>query len=169
MIQASNIVKLARTKEGQVESGGADGHSGNIVWVWDWWKKVTGQSDQGSPWCAAFVSWVFGTLGLSSLVAASNAHGFIYCPDGMNFFKNKKQWFAAKDAKPGDIVFYGDKGVAIHVGIVIYNKGTYLVTIEGNTSPEHSTGSQTNGGGCYIRNRALTPWVLGVGRPAYKS
>ena len=170
MGQAISVVNAARTKVGVVESGGPDGHSGNIVEFWDWWDKVTGEHDQGASWCACFVSWAFSVYGLSSLVAAKNPHGFIYCPDGVNFFKKKNQWHDAKDAVAGDVVFYDweGKGLSDHVGIVISNHGQYLVTVEGNTSAEHASGSQQNGGGVYLRNRVINSTILGVGRPAYK-
>lgn len=165
------VLAAAKSKVGTIEKGGKDGKSGNIVWAWDWWKAATGQSDQGSPWCDVSASWSFAQGGATELIAPKGTHGFIYCPAHVAWFKAKKAFLPAKKAHPGDLVFFdfSDHGIAEHVGIVVSNEGKYLVTIEGNTSPEHSTGSQANGGGQYERHRALSPFILGVGRPNWKS
>lgn len=164
-----DVVKAAQSKLGTIEKGGKDGKSGNIVEFWDWWKKFTGQNDQGASWCAVFVSWCFAQASASSLVAAKNKFGFIYCPDGVNYFKKKNQLVDPKKAQPGDIVFFDweGKGIADHVGLVLENHTTYLTTIEGNTSAEGVTGSQQNGGGVYQRKRYFGKTVHAVARPAY--
>ena len=164
-----DVVKAAQSKLGTIEKGGKDGKSGNIVEFWDWWKKNTGQNDQGASWCAVFISWCFAQASASSLVAAKNKFGFIYCPDGVNWFSKKKQVIASKDCKPGDIVFFDweGKGISDHVGLVLENHTTYLITIEGNTSAEGITGSQQNGGGVYQRKRFVDKTIIAVARPAW--
>jgi hypothetical protein len=162
------VLKAASSKVGIVEGGGKDGKSGNIVWVWDWWKQVTGRNLQGSPWCAGFVSWCFSQAKASSLVAAENSHGFVSTINGLAYFKKKKQVVDPKHAQPGDVVFFDfdSSGQPDHVGIVESNDGKFLTTIEGNTSPGDS-GSQKNGGGCYRRKRAIDKIIIGVGRPSW--
>jgi cell wall-associated NlpC family hydrolase len=164
-----DVVKAAQSKLGTIEKGGKDGKSGNIVEFWDWWKKFTGQNDQGASWCAVFVSWCFAQASASSLVAAKNKFGFIYCPDGVNYFKKKNQIIDPKKAQPGDIVFFDweGKGIADHVGLVLENHTTYLTTIEGNTSAEGVTGSQQNGGGVYQRKRFVDKTIIAVARPSW--
>lgn len=169
---AADVIKAAQSKLGVVEKGGPDGKSGNIVEFWDWWKSVTGENDQGSSWCAVFVSWCFSTVpGGSALVAAKNPHGFIYCPDGVNFFKAHNEIIAPAKAQPGDIIFFDwtNSGVADHVGIIEQNNGTYLTTIEGNTSAEGVTGSQQNGGGVYRRKRYFGKTIHAIARPAWST
>jgi hypothetical protein len=162
------VLKAAQSKVGVVEGGGKDGKSGNIVWVWDWWKSVTGRNLQGSPWCAGFVSWCFSQAKASSLIAAENSHGFVSTINGLAYFKKKKQIVDAKEAKPGDVVFFDfdGAGVADHVELVESNDGKILTTIGGNTSPGDS-GSQKNGGGCYRRKRTIDKTIIGVGRPSW--
>jgi CHAP domain len=164
-----DVVKAAHSKLGTIEKGGKDGKSGNIVEFWDWWKKVTGQNAQGASWCAVFISWCFAQGQASSLIAAKSKFGFIYCPDGANWFSKKKQLIQPKNAQPGDVVFFDweGKGLADHVGLVIENHKTYLTTIEGNTSAEGVAGSQQNGGGVYQRKRHIDKTIIAVARPAW--
>ena len=170
----ADLVKAAQSKVGTVEKGGADGKSGNIVEFWDWWKAKTKQNAQGASWCACFVSWCFDQIHASALVAAKTSAGFIYCPDGVNYFKKKNQLVDPKTAQPGDIVFFdwSGEGVPDHVGIVIQNQAPkgYLLVIEGNTSPEGAVGaSQKNGGGVYQRKRFLDKTIHSVARPAWQT
>lgn len=168
-MNATDVLKAAQGKVGTVEGGGSDGKSGNIVWVWDWWKSVTKANLQGSPWCAGFVSWCFAQANLSALVAAENSHGFVSTINGLAWFKKKGQLIDPKTAQPGDIVFFDWDGAghADHVEIVESNGKTFLTTIGGNTSPEGVKGSQQNGGGCYRRKRLLDKTIIGVARPAW--
>jgi len=165
----SDIIKSAQSKLGTVEKGGVDGKSGNIVEFWDWWKSCTGENDQGSSWCAVFVSWCFAQNAASSLVAAKNKFGFIYCPDGVNYFKKKNQLVDPTKAQPGDVVFFDweGKGIADHVGLVESVGAGFLTTIEGNTSAEGAAGSQQNGGGVYRRKRFFGKTIIAVARPAW--
>jgi cell wall-associated NlpC family hydrolase len=164
-----DVVAKAITQLGVVEKGGADGKSGNIVPYWDWWKACTGENDQGQSWCACFVSWCFAEVLASSLVAAKNKYGFIYCPDGVNYFKKKNQLVDPTKALPGDIVFFDweGKGIADHVGIVESVGAGFISTIEGNTSAEGASGSQQNGGGVYRRKRYFGKTIIAVARPSY--
>lgn len=164
-----DLVKAAQTKLGVVEKGGADGKSGNIVEFWTWWKSVTGKNLQGQSWCASFVSWCFAQISASSLVAAENKFGFVYCPNGVAFFKKKNQLIKPEDAQPGDVIFFDweGKGIANHVGIVESNNKTFLTTIEGNTSAEGANGSQQNGGGVYRRKRYFGKTIHAVARPGW--
>jgi hypothetical protein len=165
----ADLLKIAQSQIGTVEKGGSDGKSGNLVPYWDWWKSVTKQNGQGQSWCAVWVSWCFAQVSASSLVAAKNKFGFIYCPDGVNYFKKKGQIIDPTKAQPGDIVFFDweDKGIADHVGIVEKNAKDHLETIEGNTSAEGVKGSQSNGGGVYRRKRYFGKTIHAVVRPAW--
>lgn len=173
-MNATDLIKVAQSKVGTVEKGGADGKSGNIVEFWDWWKTKTKQSFQGASWCACFVSWCFDQIQSSALVAAKTPAGFIYCPDGVNFFKKHNQLVNPKDSKLGDVIFFDweGKGIADHVGIVVENHAAkgYLMTIEGNTSPEGAVNaSQKNGGGVYKRKRFIDKTIHAVARPAWST
>lgn len=116
----------------------------------------------GVPYCAMFVSWVFAQAGAT----AAGLPG-AYCPTMLQTAKAKGTTVTKLNAQPGDIVYFDftGSGVTGHVGIVERNTGTYLVTIEGNTT-SGTTGAQANGGVVARRTRAYST-VAGIVRPAW--
>lgn len=118
-----------------------------------WYAELTHSpyfGSNGVPYCAMFVSWCLDRAGIK-------AHGFptASCVTIDNATKSQ-QLGNKRNAKAGDIVLFdwdGD-GSPDHVGFVELNRGSYIQTIEGNTS-SGSKGSQSNGGGVYRRTR---PW-----------
>ena len=133
-----------------------------------WYAKETGDSyfgQTGVPYCAMFVSYILDQCG-------QKVKGFptASCPNGLNGAKNGGLKLSnKKNAKAGDIVFFVWDGGSSpdHVGFVEKNYGSYIQTIEGNTSSGIS-GSQSNGGGVYRRTRSWST-VLAVVRPQYSS
>lgn len=154
MTTAAAVIATALKYRGYVEGGGADGKSGNITRFW----AETEPALQGSSWCADFVSCVFREAG-HPLPPIDRPYGFINCGSAVNWGRAHAMWSASGKYSPGDVVIFGGNQ---HTGIVISDDGTTLVTIEGNTSPDGSTGSQTNGGGVYVKHRPHGPWVTGV-------
>ena len=122
----------------------------------------------GNPWCAMFVSWVYGQAGLSKTVAASTKKGFASCDAGLKWFAKKGKLVPIGEAQPGDIAFFqfDDDAQPDHVGIVIKNntKLKRLVCIEGNTAGD-AKGSQSNGDGVYKKKRPYS-LVMAVARPS---
>ena len=122
----------------------------------------------GNPWCAMFVSWVYGQAGLSATVAASTKKGFASCDAGLKWFAKKGKLVPIGEAQPGDIAFFqfDDDAQPDHVGIVIKNntKLKRLVCIEGNTAGD-AKGSQSNGDGVYKKVRPYS-LVMAVARPS---
>ena len=120
-----------------------------------WYASYTNSSyfgQNGVPYCAMFVAWVLNQAGQS-------------CP-GMptaavlTAYNSAKKSGAlrsnVRDAQPGDLVIFNWKDggkVQDHIGFVEKNLGSYLQTIEGNTS-SGTSGSQGNGGGVYRRTRS---------------
>lgn len=133
-----------------------------------WYAKTHGSyyGTSGVPYCAMFVSWVFAQAG-QSLPGLPTASCSVIVANNRGTSRSK----TTSQAKPGDVVLFdwnpsaGDG--ADHVGIVESNHGTYLTTIEGNTSSGNS-GSQSNGGGVWRRTRAYST-VYAIYRPAYES
>jgi uncharacterized Zn-binding protein involved in type VI secretion len=120
----------------------------------------------GVYWCAQFVSWVFAHAGMPLI-------HYEGCSDGAAHFQSGAwgTWHGGSGAhaEPGDVVFYDFPGEARydHTGIVVEDHGSYLTTIEGNTSPQ-SGGSQSNGGGVYQKTRPKDSTVIGFGRPRFQ-
>ena len=118
----------------------------------------------GVPYCAMFASWcTTGADGKSVLPGGD----FAYVPYGINAARDAGRLVSSSSARPGDLVCFdwdGDE-VADHVGLVEANYGSWVQTIEGNTS-SGSGGSQSNGGGVYRRSRDWDD-VCAVIRPYY--
>lgn len=119
-----------------------------------WYADLTKSSyfgTSGVPYCAMFVSWVLARAGAkcSGFPTASCPSAVSAATSGGRIIKDKRS------AATGDVVIFDwpdVRGPSDHVGIVEINKGHYIQTIEGNTSPG-SGGSQGNGGGVYRRTR----------------
>ncbi len=87
-------------------------------------------------------------------------------------FQWSKYFGGSYTPKTGDIIFYtwaaNTSSGADHTGVVAYNDGTYVYTIEGNTGP--SSGLEDNGDGVYFKQYALdSKFIYGYGTPPYKS
>ena len=94
-------------------------------------------------WCACFVSWCYGQVGLSE-------PRFAGCQSqGAAWFQSHGQWGARDydNIAPGDAIFFDWdlNGGADHVGIVIGSDGSKVYTVEGNS-----------GDACKIRSYSLT-------------
>lgn len=129
-----------------------------------WYADLTGDdyySQNGVPYCCMFVSWV-----LSQAKQACVGFPSAYCPTSLAAATRAGLAVGIHDARAGDIVFFDwDGGMTDHVGFVEINKGSYLQTIEGNTS-SGASGSQGNGGVVARRTRDFST-VCGVIRPRY--
>ena len=136
--------------------------------------KVKYNDNNGQFWCGYFVNWCAKKAGVS-------IPNCIYTPAGVEGFKGRGQWYNIETSKPkpGDIVFFDFPGgeKVDHVGIVVeVNDDGTLYTVEGNTTAEGKTGSQSNGGEVAKRLRAykknnkkkLTVFITGFGRPDWK-
>ena len=82
-------------------------------------------------WCACFVSWCYGQMGLSE-------PRFAACQSqGIPWFASRGQWGARgyENIAPGDAIFFDWDldGSADHVGLVIGTDGSRVYTVEGNS------------------------------------
>ncbi|MBB6237538.1 hypothetical protein HDC90_002160 [Pedobacter sp. AK013] len=97
-------------------------------------------AEEGSPWCAAFVSWVFGQAGY----AAPRT------PWSPALFPQGKRTAQINPATVFGIYFSHLKRIG-HCGLVERQQGDWLITIEGNTN---IAGSR-EGDGVYRKRRPL--------------
>lgn len=131
-----------------------------------WYAKKHGAyyGTSGVPFCAMFASWCLTDDDGASVIPGGD---FAYVPYGINAARSAGQLVAPSNAAPGDLICFdwdGD-GVADHVGLVEANYGSWVQTIEGNTS-SGAAGSQSNGGGVWRRTRDWDS-VCAVIRPSY--
>lgn len=109
----------------------------------------------GNAWCGMFQWWCFREVGIDLKKWTSNP---AYTPTFyQGLVDDPQDWIEVpeRDARPGDIAFMGFPGGRAgieHVGMVWANiaNGRSFTTLDGNTG----SGSQTNGDGVYLRNRA---------------
>lgn len=124
------------------------------------WQRHYGDWLVGQPWCGVFVGQALERAGVKGITSRVAAVTFIKddAAAGRNGFA---KLVPASQAQPGDaVILYGHN---VHVELVIENRGSFLVCAGGNTSPGNS-GSQANGGGCYVRHRPMSI-VHAVARP----
>ena len=110
------IVDLAKRQVGNV--------GGQPYWSWYGFNSRV-------EWCACFVSWCYGQMGLS-------APRFAACQSqGIPWFTSRGQWGARgyENIAPGDAIFFDWDldGSADHVGLVIGTDGSRVYTVEGNS------------------------------------
>ena len=110
------LVELAKSQVGNV--GGAP--------YWSWYGF-----NSRVEWCACFVSWCYGQVGLSE-------PRFAACQSqGIPWFTSRGQWGdrSYSNIAPGDAIFFDwdSDGSADHVGLVIGTDGSRVYTVEGNS------------------------------------
>ena len=110
------LVELAKRQVGNV--------GGQPYWSWYGFNSRV-------EWCACFVSWCYGQMGLSE-------PRFAACQSqGIPWFQSHGQWGARgyDNLAPGDAIFFDWDldGRADHVGIVIGTDGSWVYTVEGNS------------------------------------
>lgn len=158
--QAGAVVQIALEEVGESESPAGS----NRVKYTEWWGNDT-------LWQGIFVSWVLNRAGFTRPSSQSTTY-FASSRTGVELFKEAGAWTdeeSGVNPAPGDIIFFGERGQANHVGIVVGVEGNgTIITVEGNTS---SRNYETNGGsvvrktyGTNSRNR-----ILGWGTPTYQS
>lgn len=124
----------------------------------------------GTYWCAVF------TAAILTRTATHVPKGVLTASTRANkaAWQAAGKWVEPADIEPGDIVFYhltgrngSNHNVPDHTGIALSRpRNGHQPAIEGNTSSDDA-GSQDNGGGVYMKNRATTS-VIGAGRPYYE-
>lgn len=124
---------------------------------------------QGCSWCDIFVDWCFykayGVANARKLLCQPLKSLGAGCKYSMQYYKNKKQFYTTPAV--GDQIFFANSsGEAGHTGLVQKVTGSYVYTIEGNTST--TSGVVDNGGLVAEKQYSLkNKRILGYGRPKY--
>lgn len=126
---ANNVLSVARAEIGY--NRWDDNQAGTKYGRWYAQSHGAYYGTSGVPFCAMFVSWVFDQAG-AKCAGIPEA----YCPYILNDAKKAGAVLSDKTkAQPGDVVLFDwDGGVVDHVGIIEKNYGSYVQTIEGNTT-----------------------------------
>lgn len=119
---------------------------------------IAGYSRMGWPWCAYSV--MLAALSEGSTTARDGLvrgrFNPLYVPEIESLARSGKYGMRVvswDNAKPGDFVtFNWDGGVPDHIGMLVERYTDTAKCVEGNTSPTNA-GSQSNGGGVYVRYR----------------
>lgn len=128
---------------------------------------------KGIAWCAVFVCWcvvqIFGeALAKTLLCQPDQGNCGAGCNSQMNYYKSKKCWHTS-NPQPGDqIIFWNSKKTeGSHTGLVYKVDGSYVYTVEGNTSG--ASGVIDNGGGvCKKKYKLSNSRIAGYGRPRWE-
>ena len=123
--------------------------------------------DFPAAWCDAFVDWCFyKAYGITNAKALLGGNFNDYTVASAQLYKNKKAWYTS-NPKVGDQIFFKDSsGKICHTGLVYKVDGSYVYTIEGNTSSNE--GVVANGGGVFRKKYSLSySRIAGYGRPPY--
>lgn len=151
---ATDVLNVARGQIGY--NRWDDPNPGTIYGRWYAQSHGSYYGQSGVPFCAMFDSWVFDQAG-ASCAGLPNA----YCPYILNAAKAAGRIVNKTSAQPGDVVLFNwDGGVVDHVGIVEKNYGSYIQTIEGNTTINGVSGAV----GRRTRNWSV---VAAIVRPYY--
>lgn len=142
---ATAALERARGELGYLEA------SGNRTKFGDWYGM------DGQPWCAMFCAWAYVLEGSTSLLRGSRYAYVPYLVD--DAYAHRYGLSLTSTPRPGDLVAYDFDGSAYdHVGLFDSGKSSGWTAIEGNTS-SGSSGSQSNGGGVYRRQRSRSELV----------
>lgn len=129
---------------------------------------------QGHYWCDVFVDWCFvqaygkaAALKITYQPTNNKNNCGAGCKYSRQYYQNKGRLFNTPEI--GDqIFFYGSDGTVSHTGLVYDVDGTYVYTVEGNTSGGSNV--VANGGGVFKKKYKLkSSYIAGYGRPDYGS
>ncbi|WP_245735086.1 C40 family peptidase [Pedobacter hartonius] len=115
---------------------------------------------KGQPWCAAFISWVYAKAGFPK--PRSGWSPDLFPPSRL-----------ARSALPGNVagIYFPDLKRIAHVGLVVEQKGSWVYTIEGNTTVE----GNREGGGVFKKIRhirtihSIADWVTERRTPQWEN
>ena len=176
---ARDVVAVAASQMGYIEGDSAYGYDGETggstnYTEYGYYLGLTGGSSHA--WCAAFCSWVFYTAEVTDVdgyyyrTTDGNVWADTYVPNWSNFLYDEGSYRfsdyyrysydssqASYTPQPGDLIFFTagyeplDEG---HIGLVAFSDGTYVYTLEGNTSSQD--GVEAEGGGAFFKKYELS-------------
>lgn len=113
-------------------------------------------------WCGCFACWCVVKVGGAKIPARIRLGYNGYIVSDAQSHSNGLVAVGFSEARAGDIVTY----TFPHIGVVDHVSGGVLHSVEGNTSAQGSSGSQSNGGQVAARTRSSSE-VACIARPDY--
>ncbi len=177
---ARDVIAVAASQMGYLEGDDSSGYTGEVggysnYTEYGYYMGLSGGASHA--WCAAFCSWVFyaaevtDTDGYYYDTNSGNIWADTYVPDWSNYLISQGRYRYAETFRssynysqglyipqPGDLVFFATSyedypGYEGHIGLVAYSDGTYVYTLEGNTSSQD--GVESEGGGAFFKKYSL--------------
>lgn len=157
MASRSNVIKIARSQIGVKEYPRNSNKQ----------KYGKDYGMNGVFWCAQFVWWCYwkadgkNTVTVAKAASADTIQDYTVRHYGGKYVMSKNKSSQTrkaytKKAQPGDIVSFDFGAMDAwrdHVGMVDHVEGDYIYCIEGNTTPDGQSGSQSNGGMVALKKR----------------
>lgn len=149
----SNIVEIARQQVGIM--------TGATYWLW--YFKTRFINTDRTPWCGAFVAWVYNAAGQYDKISVATKFGNLgYVPSYSRFADKYSKWVNRAAASPGDVIVFGRNR---HVGLVEGVSDGYIFTIEGNAGPTAIIGCGKAGAVCRKVYKISSKDIKGVIHP----
>ena len=120
-------VEIARTKIGEREHGGAN--KGPIVL---WSTKDLTKAREGLKWCA-FFAWQCFLQAAQTPEQRALVKGLASSSSSFTYSRLRSQKWHIKDPVPGCMIFFAQKGLIYHMGIVEKIEKGMVYVIEGNS------------------------------------
>lgn len=174
---ASKVIAIAEAEVGYLEKKNGNnlydktanaGDANYTKYGYEMHQVYPSVMDYPAAWCDAFVDWCFyKAFGVSNAKALLGGNFDDYTPSSAQLYKNKGAYYKS-NPKVGDQIFFNNGTRICHTGLVYKVDGSYVYTIEGNTS--NASGVVANGGGVAKKKYTLNyAKIDGYGRPAYDS
>lgn len=174
---ASKVIAIAEAEVGYLEKRNGNnlydktanaGDANYTKYGYEMHQVYPSVMDYPAAWCDAFVDWCFyKAFGVSNAKALLGGNFDDYTPNSAQLYKNKGAYYKS-NPKVGDQIFFNNGTRICHTGLVYKVDGSYVYTIEGNTS--NASGVVANGGGVAKKKYTLNyAKIDGYGRPNYDS
>lgn len=130
---------------------------------WRWYFGTKFRDTDRTPWCGAFVAWVYNAAGQYEKITEAKKFGNLgFVPSYSRFADKHNKWVNRAEAQPGDVIVFGRNR---HVGLVEGVIDGYIFTIEGNAGPTAAIGCGKPGAVCRKVYKISNSDIKGVIHP----
>ena len=155
---------VVKTAQGQIGITENPAGSNKVIYNTEYYGSEVSGDDY--PWCCVFVWWCFNKSGNAD--AFYNGGKTAGCSAVHTWAQSNGLIISGDEAKYGDLVLFSTDE---HIEIVVANNGDGSYTTIGGNTGAGDSGSQSNGGGVFMRTRYISgdfPITLFI-RPPYET